>query len=78
MINYINGRPYLNVVFPERHFATEEERFYFECDIFRVDGHVVCPICNKTYNKHPLDGTILSNDGVPYLNVGCDGTLLKL
>jgi hypothetical protein len=38
----------------------------------RASGDVPCPICGKTYSRHPEDVEY------PYLNRLCDGTLVKL
>lgn len=44
-----------------------------ECpDSVRAGGDVVCPSCGKVYYDHPQHG------GFPFLNVLCDGKVVKL
>ena len=44
----------------------------------RAGGDVVCSICNKKYYDHPFIENCLDNEGRPYLNIICDGTIVKL
>lgn len=47
-------------------------------EFVRAGGDVICEVCGKKYYDHPMDKEILSWGGYPFLNVGCDGTRLKL
>jgi hypothetical protein len=46
-------------------------------EIIRADGRCICQICGKKYIKHNFSYHLDSNRE-PYLNVLCDGTLVKL
>lgn len=41
-------------------------------EFVRAGGDVICPKCGKMYKKHK------QHDKHPWLNVLCDGTLVKL
>ena len=44
-----------------------------ECpDYIRAGGDVVCEICGKAYYDHP------QHNDFPFLNVLCDGVVVKL
>jgi len=47
-------------------------------DFVRASGDVVCNACGKKYYDHPMDRTVLSWNGEPFLNVLCDGSRVKL
>lgn len=47
-------------------------------EIFRADGRCICEICGKEYWKHPFSEHVDYATGEPYLNVLCDGCLVKL
>jgi hypothetical protein len=44
----------------------------------RAGGNAVCEICHRKYFDHPQNTDYLDWNGYPYLNVLCDGTLVKL
>jgi hypothetical protein len=44
----------------------------------RAGGDVYCLICNKKYYDHPLVENCLDQDGRTFLNVICDGMIVKL
>lgn len=44
----------------------------------RASGDAVCEECGDTYYHHPKDMKQLSDLGLPFLRVACDGRRLKL
>jgi hypothetical protein len=46
-------------------------------DFIRASGDAICGNCGQPYKRHRFDYSELC-DGVPYLNVLCDGTKVKL
>lgn len=49
-----------------------------EVEFVRVPGSLPCPACQKNAQDHPWFTRCLSWQGLPYLRVLCDGTLVKL
>ena len=49
-----------------------------DIDGIRASGECICNICGKEYYDHPYDWRIIGYGGVPYLNIICDGTRVKL
>jgi hypothetical protein len=47
-------------------------------DFVRAGGGVVCESCGRTYYRHPLDPRYVDQDGNRFLNVTCDGRMVKL
>lgn len=47
-------------------------------EIIRASGDCICEICGKEYRRHPDDMEELSYQGLPFLQVLCDGTRVKL
>lgn len=47
-------------------------------DFFRAAGACICPGCQQEYRKHPYSQEYRDWLGTPYLNVLCDGSLVKL
>ncbi len=45
---------------------------------YRANGEIVCKKCNKIYYEHPLCYDYVDNYGDPYLNILCNGDLVKL
>lgn len=48
------------------------DRFY------RASGDCICDTCGKKYYSHPYATEARDRDGTPYLNVLCDGDIVKL
>ncbi len=44
----------------------------------RVSGECICNICKQKYYDHPLDWRIIGYNNIPFLNILCDGTRVKL
>lgn len=44
----------------------------------RTSGSAVCQKCGKEYRRHPLSADHLDYNGDPFLNVLCNGDLVKL
>lgn len=47
-------------------------------DFDRCAGDAICEVCGKEYRRHPCDWTKLGVGDAPFLNLLCDGTLVKL
>lgn len=47
-------------------------------DMDRCSGDMLCSICGKEYRLHPMDWRVIGYGDVPFLNVICDGTRVKL
>lgn len=45
---------------------------------YRTNGEIVCKKCCKTYYEHPLCYKYVDSYGDPYLNILCNGDLVKL
>jgi hypothetical protein len=46
--------------------------------VIRASGEVECEWCGDLYRHHPYDMKELDSNGLPFLNVRCDGKRLKL
>jgi hypothetical protein len=46
--------------------------------VLRVDGRAHCELCGQEYRRHPLETRVRDQNEFPFLNRGCDGSLLKL
>jgi hypothetical protein len=44
----------------------------------RASGDMVCKICLQTYAAHPMDWRVIGYGDVPFLNVLCNGSRVKL
>lgn len=44
----------------------------------RADGSMICTRCNRDYFSHPMDWRVIGYGNVPFLNVLCDGSRVKL
>jgi len=49
-----------------------------EIGFYRASGLCVCNVCNKLYYDHPYANEARDQEGAPYLNVLCDGDIVKL
>lgn len=47
-------------------------------DGMRTSGDMVCDRCGREYGAHPMDWRVIGYGDVPFLNVLCDGTRVKL
>ena len=47
-------------------------------EFMRVDGRVVCPICDQAMRDHPLDWRYPGHSGYPWVHATCEGKLIKL
>jgi hypothetical protein len=47
-------------------------------EAYRVSGDVLCNICGRKYDQHPLIENILNHNDEPYLNFTCAGDIIKL
>ena len=47
-------------------------------DCFRASHMCVCKVCGKLYIDHPYVENWLDREGHPFLNVICDGSIVKL
>jgi hypothetical protein len=58
---------------------TDEEEDRLQ-NSYRCNGDMICDICGKSYDRHPLSelSARVSYDGVPFLNELCNGELVKL
>ena len=45
---------------------------------FRASGDCICDTCGKKYITHPYATEARDQDGTPYLNVLCNGDIVKL
>lgn len=61
----------------EEAFGLEEPEGTGIDDFVRASGDAICGNCGQPYKRHAFDYSELC-DGVPYLNVICDGTKVKL
>lgn len=43
-----------------------------------ASGDCLCPVCQQEYAKHPADWRVIGYGNVPFLNILCDGTRVKL
>lgn len=85
---------YALILAPRDLFATQKERvargadphrpiyrFYFDAqnhdDPRRASQNAVCEFCDQFFRKHPFSEH-RDQDGNPYLNKLCDGSLVKL
>jgi len=46
-------------------------------EFYRASGDCICSVCNLPYRKHPFH-SILNWQGDPYLNLLCNGDVVKL
>ena len=64
-------------------FEDDDGNRYLSVDEFykryqRVNGEVICEICNLPYHKHPDETRFLDFNGDPYTKRLCDGIIGKL
>ena len=45
---------------------------------YRASGDCICKQCGKKFYDHPLDKENTDWDGNPFLNILCNGDLVKL
>ena len=46
--------------------------------VYRASGQVECGVCGKTYQRHPVERTLVDHEGRPFINRLCNGDLVKL
>jgi hypothetical protein len=46
--------------------------------ILRASGSMECTLCSRNYISHPMSSEHTDSNGESYLNILCDGTLVKL
>lgn len=44
----------------------------------RTGGDLICGVCGKKYYDHPYVSEVRDQDNHPYLNITCDGQIVKL
>lgn len=49
-----------------------------DMEFVRASGDVVRSECGRKYYDHPMDKEPLAYNGIPFLNIVCDGTRVKL
>lgn len=47
-------------------------------DMDRASGEMICEKCGQEFFAHPLDWREIGYGNVPFLNILCDGTWVKL